>query len=477
MRIAQIGTFDVDNLGDLLFPWVLRRLVGELAAELGEAVAVDAFSPVGCAAGVFYLDQEEALPLATYAERTAAEAYDLTLIGGGDIVRDDDWSLYGIYGPDSPPLTFSHIVSPDPRAGSPLALFAPGAPFDIDEDFGAYLGNSFTRLVCASARDRRTQGLLQRLVPASMRVELVPDMVSAIVGYLPAVECSRRARVLLEESGIGKRAYLCFQGHAAVCGNEVETAAFLRQLHERTGMPIVLLEVGACLGDTPFLERLSQECGFPLVTSVQQGRRIAMADKVAIVAASAGFVGSSLHGNIIARAYGLPHLSFVGAYSHKVREFFRTRTSGRLFADFVQMATQAAEVVAFLEAARDGADVRGATGEACAVREFLRRAITLAIERRERGVPAVQPAYRPDIDALYKRLHARYLGELGRRRRAETTALALGDERTEWRKEREMLTARIAELARQPELHEDWEEGSPDPRGANIRAPQYGGCG
>ncbi len=34
IRIAQVGTFDVDNLGDLLFPVVFGRLVAELADEL-----------------------------------------------------------------------------------------------------------------------------------------------------------------------------------------------------------------------------------------------------------------------------------------------------------------------------------------------------------------------------------------------------------------------------------------------------------
>ncbi|WP_454193579.1 hypothetical protein [Paenibacillus sp. Marseille-Q7038] len=40
------------------------------------------------------------------------------------------------------------------------------------------------------------------------------------------------------------------------------------------------------------------------------------------MANSAGFIGSSLHGNIISYSYNIPHITFSGGYSNKLRGFF-----------------------------------------------------------------------------------------------------------------------------------------------------------
>lgn len=373
MRIAQVGTFDLDNLGDLLFPLVFSRILASLGEELGLDIECVQFSPNGCNSGDFYGDQLGALPISSFEDEDRRKKFDLIFIGGGDIVRDDDWSLFEIYGGGSPTITFSWIMSPTTSSEKRLCLLAPGVPFEIDDVFSVYLKNSFSRVRKASSRDQRSQMLLSTCVPDGVPVELVPDIVSALPEFLSLSECFSRSAVVFGASCERVPPYICFQGHASVCPDVVQVGSFLRDLEVRTGFRVVLVEIGHCLGDLGFLTTLSHQFGFSLVA--RSGGSLCsptLMDKVAIIAASKGFVGSSLHGNIIANAYGVPHCSYVGGYSFKMRGFFNECETGKLFQDFSDFVKNSEEFTSLVNASDRELVTRSGNRKSDAVLNFVK---------------------------------------------------------------------------------------------------------
>ena len=79
-KIAQIGTFDVENYGDLLFPDVLSYQL--------KGYSIDLFSPKG---GLKPFNKDvEVFPLNMLEQKCLTDKYDALIVGGGDLIRLDN---------------------------------------------------------------------------------------------------------------------------------------------------------------------------------------------------------------------------------------------------------------------------------------------------------------------------------------------------------------------------------------------------
>ncbi|WAH60324.1 polysaccharide pyruvyl transferase family protein [Pseudomonas silvicola] len=389
MKIAQVGTFDLDNLGDLLFPWVTSRLFASVHGAENQ-LEYHCFSPTEGA--YFYSDQCQYKNIDALDAEDAVAPFDWVLIGGGDLLRDDDYSLYAIYGEQTPALTFTSILSPTVGGTRRLAVLAAGLPYEVEGDFREFLTNSFSRLKAIALRDSRSAAYLQPCV--DVPISIVPDFVHAIPSFLPQAKCDDLVRAMLPEFEQG---YLCFQGHGDVCEPVDIAAQTLKDIEQRVGKPFVLIEIGGCLGDTDYLEKLSDITGYPLVS---RGKfpEITLEQKVAVIAASHGFIGSSLHGNIISNAYGVKNFSYVGKYSHKITEYFSNEGHGILFSDFSLLRGNVERVVAVFEA--DGGRKQPLTAlKTKLILDFITDLI--------RSSPGAASAFSPAVDSIYKRAHAK----------------------------------------------------------------------
>lgn len=343
MKIAQIGTFDLDNLGDLLFPWVTVRILKYLLPSNTELV-FKVYSPTEPTA-LIYPDQIPYNALNKLDIDDNENSFDLIFIGGGDLIRDDDYSLYPIYGSRSPSLTFSHILSPTVTSKRRLALLGVGLPYVIEEDFSIFIANSLSRAISVGVRDERSAKLLRSAAP-TIDLQIVPDFVHCLPIFLSRDECRSNALSLLPDYQNG---YFCFQGHADVCGSLSEVAHTLKEVEALTGKRFVLIEIGGCLGDTEFLHGLSELTGYT-VASQQRYSNITLEQKVSIIAGCEGFIGSSLHGNIISNAYGINNISYVGDYSNKITEYFSNPENGVLFNNFSECSQDIGKIVDILTA-------------------------------------------------------------------------------------------------------------------------------
>jgi len=420
LRVAQVGTSDLDNLGDLLFPLALRALLDDLARQRGAAIECVHFGPRGCAAGALYRDQLASLPLADFEAQDARRPFDLIFIGGGDLIRDDDTALDDVYPADAAFLPYSYLLSPSASPARRLVLLMPGAPFELGAGLAGFLRNSFTRVCAGAVRDPITRVRLAPLLGAQLALPVLPDSAAALAHYHPREALLRDCAGALP-TGFAPGGYVLFQGNPGYCPDATRVAGVLRALQERTGLPILLFETGACMHDGRLLDVLAAEHGF-----AHAGRQQTLAHKLALIAGARALAGASLHGNILAHAYGVPHFCYAGAALDKLRGYFAGGGSGLLFDTFEAFAARLEEVgerVLAPPAAAPQAEWR-------AIRDFVAQALDRAPQpgTADAGPTGFDTALQAQYRACQQQLHQATRAHRTRERQLVDAAAALRQE-------------------------------------------------
>ncbi len=165
-----------------------------------------------------------------------------------------------------------------------------------------------------SVRDRTTQALLSA---AGIDATLVPDPVTRIGKLLGA---RIRARIQRRDP------YLAVQ-FAAECGDDATLAAFARGF-ERVGLPVVLFRAGAAPWHDALepYRRLAVRVALPM----QVFESLDVWDICGLIAGSSGYIGTSLHGRLVAESFDVPALSLereLGA-AKKLRAYLATWSPG-----------------------------------------------------------------------------------------------------------------------------------------------------
>jgi len=323
--LILFGPCDRHNFGDLLFPHIaaallpgrelivaglaardLRGYGGHAVRALGEVQATLGTQPVDllhiggeiltCTAwqaAVILLAPPEAPALITYLEQRPAErtAWLQRVLGSSDqapyLVQRRTWPalrrvLYGSVG---------GVALADCEAALQAEVQAKLATADV-----------------VSVRDAVTQRQLQA---AGMQASLLPDSAVMVAELF--------AERLREQAGQGEVALMRQhypQGYLAVqCSEDfaddatlTQLAGQLAQIGRETGLGLVLFRAGAApWHDTlATLQRLAARLESERVRVFES---LQLWDLCALIAASRGFAGSSLHGRIVAMACALPHVS------------------------------------------------------------------------------------------------------------------------------------------------------------------------
>lgn len=321
-RVVLFGACDRHNLGDLLFPHIAAALLpGRDLAHAGLADrdlrpcgghAVAALSRLAieppatlihvggeiltCSAwqaAVMLLPPAQVQPAIAYLDSRPAEreAFVRELLGTDALAP--------------------YVVSRDAHPALRRVIHAGVGGADLDHADAALRAEVLARLRKADAvgvRDRQTQS---HLAAAGIPTRLLPDP-AALVAELFGHRIRRRADV--GEVAAVRQAHP--QGYLAVqCsadfGDDATLATMAAQLDAvaaRARLGVVLFRAGAAPwhDDAAVLQRLAQRLRRG---SARVFESIDVWDLCALIAASCGFCGSSLHGRIVATAFGLPRLN------------------------------------------------------------------------------------------------------------------------------------------------------------------------
>jgi hypothetical protein len=290
-HVGIVGTFDLENYGDLLFPLIAEA---ELRQRLG-AVELRPFS---------YLTRTT--PDWPYAVTSVAELprvvgdLDALLIGGGFLLRFDKRIADG-YAPPSPEIHHptGYWLTPALMAqerGIPVLWNAPGMhrneiPGWAEPLLALALGES----AYISVRDHPTKAALSRFVDAE-RIVVMHDTAFGIARLLPAEESQGMQR-LREIAGL-KEPYLIVQ---PVRWRDEGFADFLERNAERFApYQLLALPIGPVLGDrTEMLgDSLSR-----FVTLPYWPEPLLLAE---LISRASAVIGYSYHLAITAVAAGVP---------------------------------------------------------------------------------------------------------------------------------------------------------------------------
>lgn len=339
-RVALLGAYDRFNYGDLLFPLITRH---ELAAR-GLDVEVRAFS----------LRRADLSRFGAVPSHALRQLYDGSYLRSGDacIVNGGgtlgvDWGhiLMDTLSPLGASVLYRcerligrrrmdrlirwhfggrsctpFIPTPADFGGGVRVVYNASGGSEIQALPEALREKAYAALgACQylSVRDRKVRDLLEPEAPPG-GIWLAPDSAVLMSEHFPLARLERTARPALLETLAP--AYFCVQANLDFGAPHLHALRdFCESIHAETGLRPLLLPIGRYTGldDHVFLDRLA---GLLRVPHQRCPDDASIAEIMLCIARSSLFLGSSLHGNITAQSFAVPHLGLnprsakLGAY-------------------------------------------------------------------------------------------------------------------------------------------------------------------
>jgi Polysaccharide pyruvyl transferase len=328
--IGQLCTCDVDNFGDLLYPVVFRKM----AEKHGISSAIVPLSffqgPAPCDSGYVVQGINEVI-------KSPGQSISHLVIGGGDILRTDVNMVathycsifekragnhflfrmkktflgrqhlrnefikqYMGYSPIAPFILDKANYS---RVGS-IVYCSCGVPFRFPPGKSRAIREAFEAAAFVYVRDFPSRDKL-REVGVNRDIEVSPDLIVTLSDFFARDEERLKGAAFLAGYGVDiAKDIICFQSCPQSQNNENELLQQLTTLKKKTGAEIVLLPIGYCHGDDIFLRKLAERSGGSLIYIAAHS----IYATISVLAACKLFVGTSMHGNITAFSFGIPHL-------------------------------------------------------------------------------------------------------------------------------------------------------------------------
>lgn len=301
LNIIHVGAFDIENFGDLLFPVVFKIYLNEYIENIYY------FAPNKCTMPNTDIQVNSIKELDEFCRTNKVDSI---IVGGGDLAHlrkvpmfipqvSDDWITYE-------PLNLwmtSSMVSK--KYNIPLVWNAPGCPIPFSKEEAKIVSILMKNVDYISVRDDEAKKVLSSAVNPS-DVKVVPDTVFSISKVMPIDTLNKL--FLDTEIPIQRKKYIFFQGNSAISINDRERIAhYLYKLHLKTGMNVLLQPIGFSLGD---LEVINEIALFYPDEFIVSSKHLNQFHILSLIANASYYIGTSLHGFIVANSYSVPSLAF-----------------------------------------------------------------------------------------------------------------------------------------------------------------------
>lgn len=295
-KVAQIGSFDVENFGDLLFPDVLK-------SHLADEFEVDLFSPVG---GIKPFDKIVVYPISKLEEMIIDKHYDAIIIGGGDVIRTDSriFIRNDTYGYSSEPSLelWAYPIMLARKHNICVLLNAVGVTNDFQKDEIPIIRELLENVDYLAVRDSEAQNALRKIGVFNSIV--VPDTVLSIKNFLDEGVLKSKYDELLKKKIIPKiNHYVVFQ-HNSTNVDDKEYYDNILKLIKRVALdhPVLLMPIGYVHDDDKILEKIYKE-KIENVYFVNNKVKLFPDDILSILFNSYGYLGTSMHGAVVSAAF------------------------------------------------------------------------------------------------------------------------------------------------------------------------------
>lgn len=307
MRIAHLGTFDVANYGDLLFPLLLERRIRELLAGHASAdgdIDFVHFSPRG--GEPVWSDARATLPV---RELFVHGRFEAVVLGGGHLVHALPTRLAEYQSPPLLALTaypelWLGAAQLAARDGARLIWNAPGLPRSLDGRAAELLSWATAQVDYLAVRDEASAEHLRRS-GVETPTRIVPDTALDVRRLWTDDDLQAAYRSVFDEHHREppSRTIAVHVNDRYLNESPAILAARLDGLCHVQQATAILLALGPCHGDDKLARRVADAMqSNPIVVDTPAS----LLQLTACLASCAMYLGSSLHGTIVATAFGRP---------------------------------------------------------------------------------------------------------------------------------------------------------------------------
>jgi polysaccharide pyruvyl transferase WcaK-like protein len=276
-KIAMLGTFDVDNYGDLLFPFIAEhRLIDYELVFISPTRNKTVF--------------DDAKSVISFNEFKQTK-FDGILIGGGNILHllSNFTTAYNSKGFSYADLWIG-AVNYASKIKVPSVFNAPGIAHQFKHKHEIKLiKETFESCNYISLRDNQSKDIIKGIIKDTDKINVVPDTALEINEMWPFKNESINNDV-------------CINLNERYHGDIKETAKWVELIANKTNLNIKFIVIGDCHGDLDFTKKVANEikCNKIIVES-NNLKKVAHT-----IANSKLFLGSSMHAFISAISYGVP---------------------------------------------------------------------------------------------------------------------------------------------------------------------------
>lgn len=290
-RIGVLGTFDVPNFGDLLFPSIAQQ-------RLGRSHEVIALSPAG--GPPIWGD---CFPV---SRLSAASGCDGLLIGGGNIIRMSAATL-DAYQVDAAAMAGYSLLwagqTNVAATGIPTCWNSPGVPEPFPDYQHPLVRSALDVASYVAVRDYGSRQLLLDVDPKA-HVEVVPDTAWDVPSLWSADELDAAYSNVV--AGRATPTIAIHLNERYLGAPEENVACHLDEIAAATDCTPLLLALGPCHADDRLAIRIARHM---TTTPIVIDKPSSLREIVACIARSKAYIGSSMHGFITASAFGVPALN------------------------------------------------------------------------------------------------------------------------------------------------------------------------
>ena len=295
-KIAQIGAFDVENFGDLLFPEVLKK-------QLGSDYDIDLFSPLG---GKKPFDNVEVFPVSSLETKIIQNKYKGIIIGGGDLIRTDQKiyiknDVYG-YSVDPSLELWAYPIILANKCNIPVMLNSVGITNDFNNSEKFLVKTLLGSVDYISTRDTEGNNTLKKI--GIFNVPTVPDTVLTIRDVYSDDELNNNYKSLKTKEIIPQiNDYIIFQHNSTniddskYYNNIVNLIKKVSEKHK-----VLLMPIGYIHDDDKILNKIAKE-KINNVYTIKSGVKLSPKDMLSIIKNSYGYIGTSMHGAVVSYVY------------------------------------------------------------------------------------------------------------------------------------------------------------------------------
>ncbi|MBO5530354.1 MAG: polysaccharide pyruvyl transferase family protein [Bacilli bacterium] len=251
-KVAQIGTFDVENYGDLLFPVLFKYRFSNYD--------IDLFSPMG---GKKPFEEKTIVYSLNDLDKMCSEKkYDALIIGGGDLIRLDNQvaNVYKKSYVSSLSLWLLPIVL-GKKYNIPVVFNSPGVPYYFDLNQEKIIKTIMNSVDYISVRDRESKKILERA--GIKNVNVVPDTILCIDKYITKSDNEKIKNQLIKDKKIPDvDNYIVIQHNKSNINNKLyikEIKKLIDLIIKKYKYNVLLLPIGYVHNDIDFLNNIYNE--------------------------------------------------------------------------------------------------------------------------------------------------------------------------------------------------------------------------